>query len=69
MRLKLRSTVLLPHPDGPIMAVILLRSTAIVDIANGKKIPVIDVQIPCDNGMAIVRRVRRLGRVHRWHGS
>ena len=34
MRLKLRSSVLLPHPDGPMIAVILFFGTWSADVAH-----------------------------------
>ena len=39
MRLKARSNVLLPHPDGPMMAVILCRSMGMFTLATARKSP------------------------------
>ena len=39
MRLKERSTVLLPQPDGPISAVILLRSICRLTSFTARKVP------------------------------
>ena len=49
MRLKQRNTVLLPQPEGPIMAVILRSSIVQIDIAHGMKIAIIDIELFCLN--------------------
>ena len=45
MRLKARSIVLLPQPEGPIIAVIFCRCDVQIDVLNGAKVAVVHAQI------------------------
>ena len=67
MRLKQRSTVVLPQPDGPMNAVISFLRIAHVDVADRPERAVVDVEIVDveDHGRLGARvdaRARRLGR-------
>ena len=45
MRLKQRSTVVLPQPEGPMNAVISLLVDVDVDVADGPEVAVVDVEV------------------------
>ena len=68
MRLKQRSTVVLPQPDGPMKAVISWRRTGAFDVAHGPEVAVVDVEVldvEHDLGVALGRLRRRGRAAHR----